>query len=415
MNHNCTTNQMIADRLHKKAFTVVELLIVMGIIVLVAAVTLPSVKGLLSGQKVSEASRIVRTYADAAKARAIATGRPVALILDRSRYDGQNGLQTCNMCTRLSMGDVFPPYTGDWLGSKGVVGDASGNGFGDNIVIPFAQAASLFDTTTSPPTPSGMVQAGDLIELGARREKFFITAVPTIISGGNIQIFFNNPSLTTAGVAMVESAWPVGVGGSVGGVAFRVYRKPTKSMAGSVTLPRGTCVDLHFSGFGTTGRQFSSDLVHFPTGVSTTPSYPAPYPESNTNHWNYGPIYLVFNPAGDLEAWYFQDRTFDYANPVQQRGLPTGLVHLLVGRTEQVVESPHVDAVAALVANEDFTTNIMDPENSWVTLNPYTGSVTSSPVQSTTVPADSGISDVVARRVAQARSLATNSISEVTQ
>ena len=49
------------------AFTIIELLIVMAIIVLIAAVTLPSVKNLLKDQKNSQAARVVQGFAEAAR------------------------------------------------------------------------------------------------------------------------------------------------------------------------------------------------------------------------------------------------------------------------------------------------------------------------------------------------------------
>ena len=67
----------------RPAFTLVELLIVMAIILLLAAVALPSVKALLHGQKVTQASRMVQAHIESARARAIAAGSHVAVILER--------------------------------------------------------------------------------------------------------------------------------------------------------------------------------------------------------------------------------------------------------------------------------------------------------------------------------------------
>ncbi len=420
---SCQRNSTMKPR---HAFTLVELLIVMAIIILIAAVTLPSLKGLLADQKVSQAARLVQGYAQAAKARAVATGRPVALIIDRLRYDAGGGatandsLVANNTCTRLSTGDVFPPYQGDWAGATGELYDLpasssdpnANDGFADAIRIAAAQAASLFDLSTNPPTSSGMVRAGDLLELGPRRQRFVLNADPVFdMTNSQVILSFTNPPWA-AGTGpgnvtnkpMVEPVWSVPRGdpgiGSGPSVAFRVYRTPSKSLAQGISLPRGTCIDLHFSGMGQTGRDFSSDSIH------ATNTSGAAYPSTNPN---YGPIYIVFNPRGTVDTWYSQNRAASVVAPLFQPGAPTGLIHLLVGVTDQVPTSPALDAAGALNATDDLRSNIMDTANTWISINPYSGVVTSSAVQGTSVSSP-GFTDPVSDRVAQARSLATNAV-----
>lgn len=400
---NCRQNSISSIR---RGFTVVELLIVMAIIVILAAVTLPTIRGLLTGQKISEAARIVKGYAEAAKARSISTGRPVALILNRLRADAISPLATKNTCVRMSLGDVFPPYQGDYAGAQGQLVDFSGDGFADQIHIDVALAATL----------TSLVSPGDLIELGDRRERFFISAAAT--NGmGQVVVEFNNPSLTvnaaqTQNIPLHERAWPIGTAGGPM-VSFRILRKPSKSLASGVSLPRGTCIDLQFSGVGQTGREMSSDFVQ--GGLSDSPGIGLP---------DFGPIYIVFTPDGRADTWYTQSRP-DATTTVFTRAPVQGLVHLLVGATDQVVDSgfdlsswPNgaINA-AAMTDTDDYKTNIMDENNSWVTINPNTGGITTSTVQSTTVPL-SGIhanASLLDQRVAQARSLATNALSEITQ
>lgn len=406
-------------------FTVIELLIVMGIIVIVAAVTLPTLKGLLSGRKIAEASNLVSSFAASAKSRAISTGRPVALIIDRARYDEAGGLALNNMATRLSIGEVFPAYSGDWEGATGTLQDlvtiaAWEAGRFDAIDIPLAQAATLVDLNSTPPVSNNMVQPGDLIEIGGSREKFFIAspdggttpAVQVVGSGAAsvVRIHFNNPSETTVGTPLQEGALTVADAGPNHQRTFRIYRRPSKSLAGGISLPRGTCIDLHFSGCGQTGRQFSSDTIQ-PVGGNN------PYPHAGFS--NYGPIYLVFSPDGQVSSWFVQNRPFNYASPTLQRGYPTGLIHLLVGAVDQVVETTRAipnleqaDAVrTSLTVSEEYTSNLMDAENNWVTINPYTGSITTSSMGGvqTPIPSDPSYADLV-NRLRESRALATSSL-----
>ena len=48
-------------------FTLVELLVVISIITLVAAIALPSVKEILKSQKVSQGARLVQSFAESAQ------------------------------------------------------------------------------------------------------------------------------------------------------------------------------------------------------------------------------------------------------------------------------------------------------------------------------------------------------------
>ncbi len=90
---------------------------------------------------------------------------------------------------------------------------------------------------------------------------------------------------------------------------------------------------------------------------------------------------------------------------------------MLVGSMDKLVDSPRLNPGLAISDNEDLQTNLMDGENSWVTINPYTGGIHTSTVQSTSVVANTTLPDpndpasVLAYRMAQARSLATNFLS----
>ncbi len=71
------------ERPSRSAFTLVELLTVLGIATLLAALILPSVKGLLNDRKTSQSAIMVKNYIEAARARAIGKNRSVAVVLER--------------------------------------------------------------------------------------------------------------------------------------------------------------------------------------------------------------------------------------------------------------------------------------------------------------------------------------------
>ena len=309
----------------RQAYTLVELLVVMAALTVLAAVLLPSIKSLMHDQKVAAASRMVKAHIEAAQARAIAGNSPVAVILERDAAP-------VNMVMRLSIGQVFPPYEGDLTGTTGVLGPVGGPYY-NTLTVNVGEATLLSNSV-------GMFTAGDYLQLDDRQSIYSVQSV------NNGVITFENPSPGQEADLLASSR--------INNTArFRLYRKPTKSFLQTLTLPRGTCVDLSVSGLGPSGNQFATTA----TGQAT----------------------IVFNPQGRIAYW---DNGVDVPQPA------TSLLHILVGRTEQVATNldltdPQNDLMR--VADPDdsstFNSNINDPNNTWLTVNPFTGAISSSGVQ----------------------------------
>lgn len=89
-----------------KAFTLVELLVVLGIALLLAALILPTVKTLLADRKTSQAAILVKNYLEAARARAIGKNRSVAVVLERisGRPADLNDDGVINMADTVTIG-----------------------------------------------------------------------------------------------------------------------------------------------------------------------------------------------------------------------------------------------------------------------------------------------------------------------
>ncbi len=350
----------------RRGFTLVELLIVMAVMLVLAAVTLPSIKSLLSGQKISQATRVVQAHIDAAKGRAIASGSYVAVIFERQANQPQT-------VTRLSVGQVFPPYRGDVVGAYGTLDNLKG----------WNPATKKFDTTipdvyndqltvnaiNGQLVMTGTFGAGDFIQIGDRESIFLIEGVnPSTgaISFYNPPYYILNKGLSTEAHYATEEGRFMPPKGTK--VEFRIFRKPTKSYAPSSVLPRGTCVDLSVSGIGTSGNQFNSTALD---------SVMVVFDERGTV------AFVMANIAGSIQL------------------LPAGgLIHFMIGRTEQVLPA----ALQSIKTDSDpasVNSNLNDTENVWVSINPYSGAVYSSATQS---GFESGS---LAERLSAARSFAT--------
>lgn len=416
----------------QRGFTLVELLIVMGVLVLLAAVSLPSIKDLLKDQKSSQAARLIQSYAESARARAIATGRPVAMVIDRMYVDGSRDLIGNDSCTRLSIGEVFPPYEGDWSGARAAIVARSGATFPRGqqyALIEFNQAASLWNVRDSEPT--GMVSAGDIIQFGDSARSYRISDSPNdtdaevitfIPSSGTepayLAIDFDNPPYDEdaglfTGEPTIFPSTPM---------KFRIYRKPSKSLAGSIVFPRGICIDLASSGIGQTGIQFGTASI---AAVSRPGDLPRVHEPGA-----YGPIQIVFDQAGRVQEVFYALTPYVPSTPddpgvlVARRPVDS-TIHLLIGKTEQVVPSPAylgptvVPAFDGAAARDDVNYNMLDPANFWVSINPFTGSITSSQVQDQSAfpPLPDSMTDVqrANARVARSRALASAGFQRVEQ
>jgi type II secretory pathway pseudopilin PulG len=340
----------------RRAITLVELLIVMGIIVMLAAVTLPNVRTMLKEQRVTQSAHSVQAYFEAAKARAVATQRPVAVILHRA---GAADVSALNTCIRMSIGETFPPYAGDWEGAVGTLVDTTADGYASAIRIPLASAATLYDIDSN--SFNGFISAGDYLVLGDQQHGYAIGDPVYIAQSQMIEIPFQNPSrgfrTSTNAYPLTEATWPVNLPTGPPQVKFRIYRKPSKSMVGSIVMPRGICVDLTNSGSGSIGREYF--LAALPANATASD------------------IFIVFNRRGTIDSVYSQTRIngSNVISVLPASGVLSTL-HLMVGRSDQVL-SP-ADLANPVSARDEFQANLTDTSNVWVSINPHSGLVYSS-------------------------------------
>ena len=94
--------------------TLVELLVVLVIILLVAAATIPRLQPEMDRSRIREAARSIQLYLSSARNQAIATGRPCGVMIER--LPAQNG---CSMS--LTQVESPVPYGGDTITSLATV------------------------------------------------------------------------------------------------------------------------------------------------------------------------------------------------------------------------------------------------------------------------------------------------------
>ena len=404
----------------RRGFTLIELLIVVGILTILATLSLTTVKGLLKDQKITQAAQLAKEYFETARLRALSSGRPVAVFLDRvSAVGDANGaaIPANFTTTRLSIGEVFPPYTGDVIGATGSMWDINfdlhngapnqprqADNFADQIRFIVQDVASGFG-------PGGFISVGDTIEFDGYNGRFMIEDIRQV--GTQIAVTFFNPpeqynprwlQLVANGsndptFEATHSRVPpqipvinrdasnnqvqVGIGddtsaltSSLPAVGFRVYRRPTKSLVGSVTLPRGICIDLAASGFGpfSAGAGDTSSVF----SASTLPGL-ADTPANQLKSGSYSRLGVLFSADGRLASVIAENNLGGTKSFGGNEA--TQVLHLLVGKSEQVAtltSTPNIYQRSLPSDRDQFRSNVLDSSNIWISCNPFTGEVRTS-------------------------------------
>jgi prepilin-type N-terminal cleavage/methylation domain-containing protein len=125
----------------RRGFTLVELLVVIFIMLLITAITIPVIAPAMSNREVREAARMVDSFVNGARTRALLAGHPVGVVLERQQNNP-------SACTTLSYCEQPDPYAGDYqLSTIRLLGNG---GFGAWAAFPVFGAYAVSPATTDP-------------------------------------------------------------------------------------------------------------------------------------------------------------------------------------------------------------------------------------------------------------------------
>jgi prepilin-type N-terminal cleavage/methylation domain-containing protein len=320
----------------RRGMTLIELVMVVSLLVLLAAIAIPSVQMAVEGRRVREAARAVNVYLGSARNRAMTTGRPVGVVLKRFENEG-------NVCFTLDQVETPPPYAGSTLLSRAQVRLLSASSGEAQFVTS--------DATPAPdPLPPGVVHVGDRIRFNHQGHWYEITGP----DAGDGTLPDNTSTVQLARPAPVLP-WPT-TGDWSESMPYEIQRQPGMpgatgfhaAVAKPLQLPLDAVIDLTFSG-GAGG------IARAAFAGGTTP------------------VVIMFSPNGGLGRLYYTGGSVLITEPL----------YLLIGKRERI---------PADIA-EDGLSNLQDFENLWISISPRTGLVNTAPMGSVDVgpPTDGDI------------------------
>ncbi len=345
------------------AFTLIEILVVLFLLLILAAIALPNVKELMSDQLVARSARNISSYIDVARNRAISEGRQVGILIERAGVDSRGRSHSI----RLRQLTDVPAYTGDASNSFATLKpDSSSTNFdtraefdpSDNQLL--ALSASMVadpSVTGDVDDLSAPIRNGDFIEFPGGR------LVPFTITFRNLSAPSTSPviirfdltervSYTLGGTTNVTALFPsaakvIPPGGRA--IKYKIHRRPVVSTMAPFDLPRGVAIDLNYSGFSVSGNEFAPGPLVPPSTI-----LPAAFN-----------VAIVFGPDGKVVS--VSDSSTNVPSP------PIGQIFFCLGDSDGVRPDN-------LFSQENrATATLLNLDSTWIVINSSTGRVVSSP------------------------------------
>lgn len=380
-----------------RGLTLVELLVVLGVVSVLTAIILPSIKTVLTDRKSSQTAITVKTFFEAARARAIGKNRSVSVVIERlsSRVDPSSApyisatasatvttpvdnFVPYNACIRMSLAEEPLPFTEGMLPTSATM-RPRGIAVSETPAFPtdvYVDEDSVVDShdggaeirAFNVQGPESALQvlashliAGSEISFGDSKRRFTIVSPRTPQVHKNF-IDRNQGGMTPQGIwfsvvnelAEDESGErasapyvPFTVPSPSMISKFKIYGRPKPIYSEMVQLPRGMCIDLSLSGFAM--DNIRNDVA---TSLNTRPVFDKPGPIEHplsdyrvrfASDWvgNGGtptpvelrPIYITFTPDGNLSHVWANERS----GPNLTRIDATQDIFLHIGKIDQIV------------------------------------------------------------------------------
>ncbi len=308
---------------HRRAFTLLELLIVVTIAVMVTSAMIPMMSAASDARRLREGARLLSTFLSAAQTRAVATGRSTGIVIQRQKNNNMASMD-------LFMAETPLPYIGDAANSTASVS------WNSNASPP----SGMVTFQNSPSISSQSIRPGDMIRFNYRGQLYLLdygdTTNQYVNFSGSVPITPTDPTNYQSPVANAQAAVP-----------FQIFRQPVKTLDAPAQIVDGAAIDLYFSGIDFGGNSTFGGITNF----SLDPR----------------PLVVTFSPTGALENVYAQGGVVR----------PVSGVYFLVGKAQNIPQ-PSSGTPNPVPA----TPNWQDLDCKWVSIGRQSGLVTVTEVRS---------------------------------
>ena len=307
-----------------QAFTLVELLVVITILVLLAAIAIPRLRTVNKERNIRETARIVASLFSQASQRAQTDGIAGVLLRRNPNFVALGGFGYA--VTSMSLLRRVPDYTGDnspsrttrpIFGAGACSVDDGGGG-----VVPF---------TVRIPKPIDqddvqVIQGQDLISFSNSPAQYRITNVNEVAPDGApfLDLLLNDGGFLPDPASSIPE-YSFSAGAFDPGAPFVVQRSPRVLKSSTLTLPDGYIVDLRFSGFNMVDSGFQGktdiDAPDLLRGAGTFPTNVLePFPRMRETDVSGNPedvnfadadVGILFNGSGSVDQ-IFMRKIYDF-------------------------------------------------------------------------------------------------------
>jgi len=318
---------MMIPRSNRRGLTLLELLVVVFILSILLAVSIPIFRVPTEKKAIREAARSVSAALGMARTRALETGRPYGVRFERLGGTSQGS-------GRLSFVTVPPPYAGDYDSSRlriGTITPYNNPDFDGELRATWTVRAGVFppasDDLTIADDWESILRKGDILKLNQQGHEYRVIDIQ--------QSDADTWTLNVGCKTILDWLWGPrqynpqtnGTGGP--DYSYQFFRQPVPTSSSPVLLPDGAVVDITASGIPNIGVN-QLGLFKQPTDTLVT---------------------VTFTPSGLVDRVWHQDK------PQGEKLLDS--VFFLIGKPGHYLSD-----------------NMNDLDNLWISINYQTGLIT---------------------------------------